>query len=104
MDQTETDKKGKKEAMKKLRRSRSEWIKKATATVKSQKKKLKLIKEQLQTGAGTIPELADATGMPSHEVLWFMAALKKYGEIAEAEKDGGYFRYDLTEKVLHKES
>jgi len=90
--------------MKKLRRSRSDWIKKASAAVKSQKKSLKSIKEQLEKGAGTIPELADATDMPTHEVLWFMAALKKYGEIVEAEKDGGYFRYALTENVSHKES
>jgi hypothetical protein len=25
-----------------------------------------------------------------------VAALKKYGEIKEAEKDGGYFKYELT--------
>jgi len=104
MDPTQTEKKEKKEAMKKLRRSRSVWIKKASATVKSQKKLLKSIKGQLEKGAGTIPELAEAIGMPTHEVLWFMAALKKYGEIVEAEKDGGYFRYALTENVSHKES
>ena len=104
MDPTQTDKIEKKEAMKMLRRSRSAWIKKASAAVKSQKKSLKSIKEQLEKGAGTIPELADATGMPTHEVLWFMAALKKYGEIVEAEKDGAYFRYALTETVSHEES
>jgi DNA invertase Pin-like site-specific DNA recombinase len=104
MDPTQADKNDKKEAMKKLRRSRSEWIKKASAAVKSQKKLLKSIKEQLAKGAGTIPEIADATGIPSHEVLWLMAALKKYGQIVEAEKDGGYFRYALTENTDHKES
>lgn len=104
MDQKKADTNDKKEAMKKLRRSRSEWIKKASAAVKIQKKSLKSIKEQLQKDAGTIPEIADATGMPSHEVLWFMATMKKYGEIAEAEKDGAYFRYALTENDLKKES
>jgi DNA invertase Pin-like site-specific DNA recombinase len=104
MDPTQADKNDKKEAMKKLRRSRSEWIKKASAAVKSQKKLLKSIKEQLAKGAGTIPEIADATGISSHEVLWLMAALKKYGQIVEAEKDGSYFRYALTENMDHKKS
>jgi hypothetical protein len=27
--------------------------------------------------------------------MWIVATLKKYGEIAEGEKDGGYFRYKL---------
>lgn len=104
MDQTEIDKKEKKEAMKKLRSSRSKWIKKASAAVKSQKKKLKSIKEKLHQGPKTIPELEDAIGLPSDEVLWFMAALKKYGEVVEAEKDGAYFRYALTEKATNTES
>ena len=104
MDPTQADQNDKKEAMKKLRRSRSEWIKKASAAVKSQKKLLESIKEQLTKGAGTIPEIAEGTGIPSHEVLWLMAALKKYGKIVEAEKDGSYFRYALTEKPDHQES
>jgi hypothetical protein len=29
-----------------------------------------------------------------HSGMWL--PLKKYGEIKEAEKDGGYFRYELT--------
>ena len=104
MDPTQTETIEKKDAMKKLRLTRSAWVKKASAAVKSQKTSLKSIREQLEKGAGTIPELADATGMPAHEVLWFMAALKKYGEIVEAEKEGAYFRYALAETVLHEKS
>jgi hypothetical protein len=33
--------------------------------------------------------------MNTSEAMWIVAALKKYGEIAEGEKDGGYFRYKL---------
>jgi hypothetical protein len=102
MDATPSDKKDRKEAMKQLRRSRSKWIKKASAAVKSQKKSLKLIKEHLGKGDGTVPEIADATGIATQEVLWFMAALKKYGEIVEAEKDNGYFRYALKETLTPK--
>jgi hypothetical protein len=104
MNPLESGKLTKKEAMKKLRSARSEWIKKASAAMTSQKNVLKSIKGHLEKGPATIPEVAEAIGMPPHEVLWFTAALKKYGEIVESEKDGGYFRYALAEKALPKES
>ena len=87
----------KKEAMKKLRESRKHIIKATSARVKEQRKAIKAIKEQLQDEAKTVPEIAGATGLASSEVLWFIATLKKYGEIVEGDKDGGYFRYSLAE-------
>lgn len=98
MSQAETGKKEKKAALKELRAARKERIVKATARVKVQKKALKAIKAHLEKGPGTVPEVAAAAEMPTNEVLWYLAALKKYGEIIEGEKDGGYFRYALPEK------
>jgi biotin operon repressor len=86
----------KKEAMKRLRESRKGIIKTTSARVKENRKAIKAIKEQLQDEARTVPEIAAATGLASAEVLWFIATLKKYGEIVEGDKDGGYFRYHLT--------
>ena len=97
MSQNDQDKKAKREALKKLRNSRKEWITRAAAKVKEQKKALKAIKGQLKEGVETVPRIAEATGIPADRVLWYIAALKKYGEISEAEKDGGYFRYVLIE-------
>ncbi len=97
MSQEDISKKEKKAAMKKLRAARKQWIVKASARVKKQKKALKAIRGHLEKGAGTVPEVAGAAGMSTDEVLWYMAAMKKYGEIVEAEKDGGYFRYALSE-------
>ncbi len=99
MRQEDSGKKERKEALKKLRAARKEWIVKATARVRIQKKALKAIKAHLEKGAGTVPEVADATGMPADEVLWYLAALKKYGQIVEGEKDGEYFRYGLPENA-----
>ncbi|UCF01517.1 MAG: winged helix-turn-helix domain-containing protein [Deltaproteobacteria bacterium] len=93
---SQTEKTQKKEAMKKLRESRKHIIKATSARVKENRKAVKVIKEQLQDGAKTIPEIAEAIGLASAEVLWFVATLKKYGEIVEGDKDGGYFRYHLT--------
>ncbi|WP_419655258.1 hypothetical protein Dvar_43350 [Desulfosarcina variabilis str. Montpellier] len=89
----------KKDAMKALRKTRAKWVANASEKVKQQRKALKGIRGQLAGGAATVPEIAQATGMQTAEVLWYLAALKKYGEIVEAQKDGSYFRYVLTPKV-----
>jgi predicted transcriptional regulator len=99
---SQTEKTAKKEAMKKLRESRKHIIKAASARVKENRKAVKAIKEQLQDGAMTIPEIAEATGIASSEVLWFVATLKKYGEIIEGDKDGSYFRYYLEAERQEK--
>ena len=93
MSQTDEEKTEQREAMKELRAARKQTIKAAAARMKEQKKAIKAIKEQLGDKAGTVPEIAEATGIPSSEVMWYLAALKNYGQILESEKDGGYFRY-----------
>jgi DNA-directed RNA polymerase sigma subunit (sigma70/sigma32) len=95
-------KKKKKEAMKKLREDRKEWITKASTIVKEQKTILKAIKGHLDNQPATVPEISKATGIPSDRVLWYLATLKKYGDIIEEDKDGGYFRYVLAESEVEK--
>jgi predicted transcriptional regulator len=95
-------KKKKKEAMKKLRNNRKEWITKASTMVKEQKTILKAIKGHLDNQPATVPEISKATGIPSDRVLWYLATLKKYGDIIEEDKDGGYFRYVLAESEVEK--
>ena len=97
MSEASEEKTEKKEAMKKLRKSRKLIIKATSARVKENRKAVKAIKEQLRDKARTVPEIAEATGLASAEVLWFIATLKKYGEILEGDKDGGYFRYYLED-------
>jgi len=96
MSRNDELKKAKKDAMKRLRRERKQKIKTIVATMKAQKKAVKAIKEQMKNDVGTVPQIARETGISPDKVLWYIAALKKYGEISEAEKDGGYFRYVLT--------
>ena len=103
MSQVEEEKKAKEEAMKQLRAARKEQISVVAARMKKHKKDIKAIKEQLQNDVGTVPRIADATGIPSSEVLWYIAALKKYGEIMEAEKDDNYYRYALSQDVEQME-
>jgi predicted transcriptional regulator len=96
MSQTDTQKKEKKAAMKRLRQERKQKIKVIAATMKAQKEDVQAIKEQMKNDVGTVPGIARETGISPDKVLWYIAALKKYGEISEAEKDGGYFQYVLT--------
>ena len=86
-----------KEALKRLREERKEFIKAASARVKEQKKAVRAIKTALKESPRTVPEIAQATGMAPSEVMWYVATLKKYGEVLEAEQDGSYFRYRPAE-------
>jgi hypothetical protein len=47
----------------------------------------------------TVPELAAATGLPAHEALWHITAMKKYNLVTEVELDDGYYRYRLAEET-----
>jgi hypothetical protein len=53
----------------------------------------KQLTRALQDGPRTVPEIAAAIGCPSHEVLWHLMAMKKYGDIVEGEERDGYFEY-----------
>jgi len=96
MSELSEEKTEEKEAMKRLRAAREQTIKAAAARMKKQRKAIKAIREQLEDKAGTVVEIAEATGIDSSQVLWYLAALKNYGQIVEGEKDGSYFRYQLT--------
>jgi hypothetical protein len=99
MSQRERDKQAGKAAMKKLREERKAFVKAASVKMKIQKKAIQAVKDQLREGAQTVPAIAAATGATTAETLWYVAALKKYGEIKEVEKDGGYFNYELINTV-----
>jgi hypothetical protein len=85
--------------LKKLKGARKEQIAAVTARMKEQRQAVKTIKEHLAGAERTVPEIAVATGLPASEVLWYVASLKKYGEILEGAKAGGYYRYKLGQPV-----
>ena len=97
MGQTEEEKKAQKEAMKELRKSRKQFIKSSALRLKEQNKTIKAIKEQIKDDPKTVPEISQAAGIPSSEVLWYIATMKKFGQVLEAEQDDSYFRYELAD-------
>ena len=58
----------------------------------------KVVREALEKGPATVPELVEATKLPSTHVLWQVTAMKKYGVLREKEVDGDYPRYELNPK------
>lgn len=58
----------------------------------------KAIAKALEQGPKTVPELAEITGFPTHEVFWHLTSMRKYGQVTEGEQDGSYFRYMLAKE------
>ena len=54
----------------------------------------------LADGPLTVPELAAALEHPSHEVMFWVMGLRKYGWLTEIKEvtDEGYFRYRVVER------
>ena len=86
------------ELQKVRREERKESLSQAQALLKDQQAKRKAIREALKEEPRTVPEVADHTGLASHEVMWHMMAMKKYDLIEELDIDGEYYRYRLTQE------
>ena len=80
-------------ALKKLREERRLWVGNAKQSIKAQNQIIKQIKAQITNTAKTVPEVAQASGISTSQVLLYIAGLKKYGMVIEAEKDGDYYKY-----------
>jgi hypothetical protein len=52
----------------------------------------------LAAGPLTVPQIAEAVGAPSHEVVFWVMGMRRYGWLAEIKgSDGdGYFLYEAT--------
>ncbi|MBN2508376.1 MAG: hypothetical protein JXQ71_16990 [Verrucomicrobia bacterium] len=56
----------------------------------------KAVESALKRGPATVPELARASGLPAHKVLWHLAGMRKYGTAQETAQDGDYPKYAST--------
>jgi hypothetical protein len=54
----------------------------------------------LEAGPLTVPEIAAAVERPSHEVMFWVMGLRKYGWLGEIKEatDEGYYRYQVVER------
>jgi|DewCreStandDraft_4_1066084.scaffolds.fasta_scaffold13818_3 predicted transcriptional regulator len=70
--------------------AKKEWARRQKETVKA-------IRAALQRRPMTVPLLAAETGLPAKDVLWYVLALKRYGQIVEGGRQGDYLLYRLKE-------
>jgi predicted transcriptional regulator len=84
-----------------LRKQYSENVRRGQEILKTQQAVRKLIRRALHDGPQSVPQLAAQTGMPAHDVLWHIAAMKKYGLVEEAgaNESGEYFLYGLPQEA-----
>jgi predicted transcriptional regulator len=85
------------EILKQLRAEHAASVGRTQALLREQKKMQQELLAALKEKPKTIPELAADTGLPSERVLWFMAALRKYGVVVENGMSGDYPLYEKAE-------
>lgn len=85
--------------LKQIREEHKETVERTQAQLKEQKDIRRQLSQVLQNGPKTIPEIAAATGIPTHEVLWHVTAMKKYDLAAEAGMSGEYVSYQLVKEA-----
>jgi hypothetical protein len=58
------------------------------------------ILEVLESGPHTVPEIAEMVGRPSHEVMFWVMGMRKYGYLAELKEadDEGFYSYRAADR------
>ena len=86
------------EMLKRLRESHAETVERTQALLREQKQMQNVICQFIRENPKTVPEIAKAIGKPAHEVLWLVAALRKYGIVVEEGMCGDYPLYRRVEE------
>jgi predicted transcriptional regulator len=90
-----SDAKKRMKLLKQLREEHADTVARTQERLKEQNAMRKAIRHVLSTGPKTVLDVADATNLPSHQVLWHLTAMKKYDLVEEAEIEGEYYLYRL---------
>jgi hypothetical protein len=58
------------------------------------------ILEVLADGPRTVPEIAEALGRPTHEAMFWVMGMRRYGQVRDVKEAAvdGYFRYQAVAK------
>jgi len=84
--------------LKELRSAHAEAVARTQGLLKEQKRVQKLICLSIREKAKAVPEIAEEVNMPTHEVLWYLTAFKKYDLVVEEGMCGEYFLYKLVQE------
>ena len=99
MTQTKDTAKQRTAMLKALRDQHQVTVERTRALLKDQKAVRRQICQQLRSGPKIVPEIATETGLPAHDVLWHITAMKKYDVIVEVGQCGEYYQYAMAEGV-----
>ena len=83
--------------LKRLREQHAESVTRTQALYKEQHAIQQKICGFIRDTPKTVPEVAAAIDLPSHEVLWHLTAMKKYGIVVESGMCGDYPLYQKVE-------
>ena len=97
-NKTEKDDAEKKHTARILRERLGKASRKNVAHNQAHSSLCKQIVKALGKSSQTVPEIAEATGLPGHEVLWCLMGMKKYGKLVEGRQRGDYYEYALNEE------
>ena len=95
MKRKETKQRG--QLLKQLRKEHEGSVKRVQTLLKEQKAIQRQICQCTREAAKTVPEIAEVTGLPTHEVLWYVAAMMKYDRMQETGICGEYYLYQRVE-------
>jgi len=89
------------EVLKELRRQHGDRVKQTQELLKTRQSVRKALERAMQDAPRSVPHLAEQTGIPAHEILWHIAAMKKYGMVEETGTDesGDYYVYGLVKEA-----
>jgi hypothetical protein len=93
-----------KATLKKLRDQRGAAVDEAVERNKQRQAVRKQVRAALAEGPATVPALAAASGLATKEVLWHVAAMRKYGDLVESGMDGDYCTYSLVADAAGSEA
>jgi predicted Rossmann fold nucleotide-binding protein DprA/Smf involved in DNA uptake len=85
--------------LKRLREEHKDAVARAQVRLKEQKAIRRQICQAMGDAARTVPEVAEATGLPADQVLWHIIAMKKYDLAVERGMCGEYYQYQLAEET-----
>jgi len=99
MTQTREEAKQRAAKLKELREQHQETVERTRAWLKEQQAFRRQICQHLRSGPKIVPEIAEAAGLPAHEVLWHITAMKKFDLVKEVGQCGEYYQYAMAKET-----
>jgi hypothetical protein len=91
-------KKKRAQVLKELRTIHKRTVDQTQALLKKHGKIERDILKLIEGESKTVPVIAAELEMPTHRVLWFLTALKKYDQVVEDGMEGEYVLYKRREE------